>query len=142
MAAPVSPTGCSLLCLLLLSSNFVLLGGEKVLGEENEDFDFDGLPGVQHEFKVEIPAGKEDCFFQRAAIGAKLHVSFEVLRGGDRNVDVIVRDSHWNIINAHYWKQSGVIEVDIPREDPNLRATIFAVLARDQGVLNLDPLAK
>lgn len=78
MAAPVSPTGCSLLCLLLLSSNFVLLGGEKVLGEENEDFDFDGLPGVQHEFKVEIPAGKEDCFFQRAAIGAKLHVSFEV----------------------------------------------------------------
>lgn len=40
----------------------------------------------------------------------------QVLRGGDRNVDVIVRDSHWNIINAHYWKQSGVIEVDIPRE--------------------------
>ena len=52
--------------------------GERILGEETEDFDFDGLPGAQHEFKVEVPAAKEECFFQKAARGAKLHVSFEV----------------------------------------------------------------
>lgn len=108
---------CCLLVASLLACKFVLLYGETVLGEKNDDFDFDGLPGVQHEFKVEVGAGREECFFQRAAQGAKIHVSFEVLRGGDRNVDVVLRDSQWNIINAHYWKGQGLIEADVSRDD-------------------------
>ncbi|KAK7481417.1 hypothetical protein BaRGS_00027373 [Batillaria attramentaria] len=106
---------CRVLLACLLACKFVLLGGETVLGEVNEDFDFDGLPGVQHEFKVEIGAGREECFFQPVANGAKVHVSFEVLRGGDRNVDLILRDSQWTIINAHYWKNQGLIETDMVR---------------------------
>ena len=51
---------------------------EDVLGMKTDDFDFDGLPGVQHEFKVEVLAGKEECFFQAIKQGAQLHVSFEV----------------------------------------------------------------
>ena len=51
---------------------------EDILGTKTEDFDFDGLPGVQHEFKVEVLAGKEECFFQAIKQGAQLHVSFEV----------------------------------------------------------------
>ena len=51
---------------------------EDILGVRTDDFDFDGLPGVQHEFKVEVLAGKEECFFQAIKQGAQLHVSFEV----------------------------------------------------------------
>ena len=63
---------------IFLSLKVAVPSAERILGVENDDFDFDGLPGVQHEFKVEIPGGVEDCFFQRAATGAKLYVSFEV----------------------------------------------------------------
>lgn len=51
---------------------------ETVLGQNNDDFDFDGLPGVQHEFKVEIPPGREECFYQMVKRAAQLHISFEV----------------------------------------------------------------
>ncbi|XP_060552556.1 transmembrane emp24 domain-containing protein 5-like isoform X3 [Ruditapes philippinarum] len=56
---------------------------EVVLGTETDEFDFDGLPGAQHEFKIEVGAGKEECFYQKIVAGGKLHISFEVLRGGD-----------------------------------------------------------
>ncbi|XP_045163993.1 transmembrane emp24 domain-containing protein 6-like isoform X2 [Mercenaria mercenaria] len=59
---------------------------EKVLGTETEEFDFDGLPGAQHEFKIEVGAGREECFYQKIVAGGKLHISFEVLRGGDGNL--------------------------------------------------------
>ncbi|XP_060552555.1 transmembrane emp24 domain-containing protein 6-like isoform X2 [Ruditapes philippinarum] len=58
---------------------------EVVLGTETDEFDFDGLPGAQHEFKIEVGAGKEECFYQKIVAGGKLHISFEVLRGGDGN---------------------------------------------------------
>ena len=51
---------------------------EDVLGKTTDDFDFDGLPGAQHEFKIEVPPGIEECFIQKIASGANLHVSFEV----------------------------------------------------------------
>ena len=76
--AASSLAGCTLAAIFLFGLQSTILSGEKILGEENDDFDFDGLPGVQHEFKVEVPGGVEECFFQRAATGAKLHVSFEV----------------------------------------------------------------
>ena len=66
----------------LISAIFCLLPAlispEDVLGERTDDFDFDGLPGVQHEFKVDVPAGREECFYQKIKSGAQLHVSFEV----------------------------------------------------------------
>ena len=52
--------------------------GERVLGQEDDEFDFDGLPGAQHEFKMSVEAGREECFFQKLVQGGKLHVSFEV----------------------------------------------------------------
>ena len=51
---------------------------EVVLGTETDEFDFDGLPGAQHEFKIEVGAGKEECFYQKIVAGGKLHISFEV----------------------------------------------------------------
>lgn len=53
--------------------------GEVVLGRETDEFDFDGLPGAQHEFKMSVGAGREECFFQKIVEGGKLHVSFEVI---------------------------------------------------------------
>ena len=49
-----------------------------VMGVENDDFDFDGLPGAMHEFKVFVEAGAEDCFFQNVAEGAQFYTKFEV----------------------------------------------------------------
>ena len=77
MAAVIN-VPCFCLTIFCLFLRFCVLNGENVLGEENDDFDFDGLPGVQHEFKVDIPGGAEECFFQKAARGAKFYVSFEV----------------------------------------------------------------
>lgn len=44
------------------------------------EFDFDALPGTQHEFKIVVKAGKEECFVQKVAQGANLHIQFEVIR--------------------------------------------------------------
>ena len=62
----------------ILGTTLSLVRGEKVLGRENDEFDFDGLPGASHEFKVSVPAGREECFFQNIVQNGKLHVSFEV----------------------------------------------------------------
>ena len=62
-----------------------MTSAEKILGVETDEFDFDGLPGAQHEFKIEIPAGKEECFYQKIVAGGKLHVSFEVRGQTDPN---------------------------------------------------------
>ena len=45
---------------------------------EDFDFDFDGLPGVNHEFKVEVAAGARECFYQRMKVDAFLQVAFRV----------------------------------------------------------------
>ncbi|KAH9519335.1 hypothetical protein Btru_075285 [Bulinus truncatus] len=73
----LKPTVFVLLQLLLILCHVHVLNGEKILGEENAEFDFDGLPGAQHEFKVYVPGNTEECFFQPVAQGAKLHVTFE-----------------------------------------------------------------
>ncbi|CAC5358879.1 unnamed protein product [Mytilus coruscus] len=57
---------------------FNSLNAEQVLDKQNEDFDFDGLPGVTYEFKIEVYSGREQCFYQKIANGATLHLSFEV----------------------------------------------------------------
>jgi len=67
------------MCIVVIVS-VGLPGGraEIVLGREDDEFDFDGLPGAQHEFKVEVGAGTEECYYQMIKQGGKLHVSFEV----------------------------------------------------------------
>ena len=62
----------------ILETTLIWGRGEVVLGKENDEFDFDGLPGAAHEFKVSVGAGREECFFQKIVAGGKLHVSFEV----------------------------------------------------------------
>ena len=51
---------------------------ETILGERNDDFDFDGLPGVSQEFKVDVRAGEEACFFQPLKEGVSFHFAFQV----------------------------------------------------------------
>lgn len=40
--------------------------------------EFENLPGVQHEFRIEVLAGMSECIFQTLAENAQLHVSFQV----------------------------------------------------------------
>ena len=69
---------CIFNILIFLTFKSAILDAEKILNSDNDDFDFDGLPGVTYEFKIEVLSGKEQCFFQRIAEGASLHVSYEV----------------------------------------------------------------
>ena len=63
-------------CAALLFLSFV--AATQPLDTVEDDFDFDGLPGANHEFRFEVPAGKSECFFQKVKANAELHVSFEV----------------------------------------------------------------
>ncbi|OWF56051.1 transmembrane emp24 domain-containing protein 6-like isoform X3 [Mizuhopecten yessoensis] len=83
-----------------------------VSGAEYDDFDFDGLPGVQHEFKIEVQAGREECFHQKVAEGANLHMSFEVLRGADRLVDVFLKDPNFYVVSSNLAQSTG--QFDLP----------------------------
>ncbi|XP_064611881.1 transmembrane emp24 domain-containing protein 5-like [Liolophura sinensis] len=90
--------------------------GENVLGVQNDDFDFDGLPGVQHDLRFEVGAGEMECFYQNMPKLAQVYFSFEVLRGGDRNVDVIITDPNSEIIAKHLWKTEGTSEYTVRTE--------------------------
>ncbi|CAL1531034.1 unnamed protein product [Lymnaea stagnalis] len=98
--------------LLVFLCHVQMLGCEKILGEENSEFDFDGLPGAQHEFKVYIPGQTEDCFFQPVAQGANFHVNFEVLKGGENKVDFYIRDQQWNVMEYQNFQTSGSFSKD------------------------------
>lgn len=68
--------------LTLISLGFTFwtfnIGYFTVLATADGDFDYDALPGTQHEFKVQVNAGKEECFAQKVALGAVFHVQYEV----------------------------------------------------------------
>ncbi|KAH3780095.1 transmembrane emp24 domain-containing protein 5-like isoform X3 [Dreissena polymorpha] len=102
-------------CLLLIFCR--LSTSEKVLGVETDEFDFDGLPGAQHEFKIEIGAGREECFYQPIVKGGKLHVSFEVLKGGDQLLDYYIRKpSLITPVQEARTRPRWIAEVDIEEE--------------------------
>ena len=44
----------------------------------NEEFDFDGLPGVTYEMKFEVQAGHDMCFHQKIRKDARIFISYEV----------------------------------------------------------------
>ncbi|GFO05724.1 transmembrane emp24 domain-containing protein [Plakobranchus ocellatus] len=89
---PGSATCTVIVCLLLLLLELPsFVRSEDVLGVKDDEFDFDGLPGAQHDFKVYVHAGMEECFFQRVAQGAEFYARFEVLKGVERDVDFYLR---------------------------------------------------
>ncbi|XP_045163838.2 transmembrane emp24 domain-containing protein 5-like [Mercenaria mercenaria] len=69
---------------------------EKIFDRETDDFDFDGFPGASHEFKFELVAGKEECFYQNLVAGGTLHISFQVLRGGDGIIGLTLKKPEQN----------------------------------------------
>lgn len=40
---------------------------------------YESLPAVAMDYKVHLPAGKEDCYYQYVQQGATLYVSFQVI---------------------------------------------------------------
>ncbi|XP_060552554.1 transmembrane emp24 domain-containing protein 5-like isoform X1 [Ruditapes philippinarum] len=85
---------------------------EVVLGTETDEFDFDGLPGAQHEFKIEVGAGKEECFYQKIVAGGKLHISFEVLRGGDQYLDFTIKGVSGQVLQEARTRPRWITELD------------------------------
>lgn len=65
------------ICLSMLQIFYV--SSERILGQERtDDFDFDGIPGANHEFKIEVAAGTEECFYQKVPKGGNIHINYEV----------------------------------------------------------------
>ncbi|VDH99193.1 p24 family protein gamma-5 [Mytilus galloprovincialis] len=81
-----------------------VLKSEQILDKQNEDFDFDGLPGVSYEFKVEVNAGDEQCFSSENCSRR------QALRGGDRLIDVILRDPNMEILDSQIDQTEGSLE--------------------------------
>lgn len=106
--------------LTLISLGFTFwtlnIGYFTVLATADGDFDYDALPGTQHEFKVQVNAGKEECFAQKVALGAVFHVQYEVLRGGDRAIDVVVIDPDIKVTEHDASKTEGHITFKATKE--------------------------
>ena len=67
------------------------------------------------EYKVHVEAGKEDCYWQYVHPGATLYVSYQVLKGGDGNIGMAVRNPQMKVVHPYAWKASSEYEEsDIP----------------------------
>jgi len=57
--------------------------------------------GKSLDYKIEILAGKEDCFYEYVHPGATLYVAFQVLKGGDGQAGFAVRNPQGQIVRAN-----------------------------------------
>lgn len=67
-------------------------------------------PGIAMEYKVHVEAGKEDCYWQYVHQGATLYVSYQVLKGGDGNIGMAVRNPAMAVVHPYAWKASSEYE--------------------------------
>jgi hypothetical protein len=65
---------------------------------------YENLPAVAMDYKVEIMAGKEDCYYQHVAAGATFYVSFQVIRGGDGMAGFAVKNPAGVIVHPYQWQ--------------------------------------
>merc|ERR1719336_2570416 len=70
----------------------------------------DSAPGVAMEYKVHVDAAKEDCYWQYVHKGATFYMSSQVLKGGDGNIGVAVRQPSGAIVHNYAWKPSAEYE--------------------------------
>ena len=64
---------------------------------------------------MHVEAGKEDCYWQYVHPGATLYVSYQVLKGGDGNIGMAVRNPQMKVVHPYAWKASSEYEEsDIP----------------------------
>ncbi|CAK9828772.1 Transmembrane emp24 domain-containing protein 5 [Anthophora retusa] len=61
------------------------------------------LPAVVIDYKVNIDAGKEDCYFQYVSAGATFYVNFQVVRGGDGKAGFVVRSPQGLLVHPYQW---------------------------------------
>ncbi|KAL7647986.1 UNVERIFIED_CONTAM: hypothetical protein RMT77_001602 [Armadillidium vulgare] len=84
---------------LFLLSYFALYSN--VLSEA--DWLYDNAPGIAMEYKVHIDPGKEDCYWQYVHPGAAIYVNMQVLKGGDGNAGLAVRNPKNEIVHPYQW---------------------------------------
>lgn len=84
-------------------------------GVVTDDFDFDGLPGVHHEFRINIKPGIEECFYQNIRVGAELHVTFNVLKGADKNIDIVIKEPNGYELGKRLWTNKGSFDKKIEK---------------------------
>ncbi|KAK3592585.1 hypothetical protein CHS0354_001751 [Potamilus streckersoni] len=95
-----------LVCFLQFKS----LYSETVLGEETGEFNLFGRPRARHQFEVQVGAGREECFYQKLRKDATLEVSYKVLRGDNRKVNVFLKNPNQTIMDSIKDKPDGNID--------------------------------
>lgn len=76
---------------LLLCSVLHCIRGEILSGGPNEDFDFDGLPGLTTDLKFFLDAGRDFCLFFPMYKDSELYVTFQVSIYERASYSVIIR---------------------------------------------------
>ncbi|XP_076306576.1 transmembrane emp24 domain-containing protein 6-like [Tachypleus tridentatus] len=70
----------------------------------SETYAFDNKLGISYEFKVSVEAGKEECFFQWIPAGATFYVAFQVMKGGDGNAGLSVKNPNGVFVLPYQWR--------------------------------------
>lgn len=70
-----SRTTIAFLVIYFVASVFWL---DNVSGQIEKQPWYEAMPAVAMDYKVHLPAGKEDCYYQYVQPGATLYVSFQV----------------------------------------------------------------
>ncbi|CAI9741552.1 emp24 domain-containing 5-like [Octopus vulgaris] len=111
-----------MVCMTAVESNEENLqqgGGAKESHEEAaETINLSTL--IQHsvdvEFKFEIGAGKEECFYQHLYNNSGVYLTYEVLRGGDKNIDFFFRRPQGDIAYSQLWQSRGTYSQEESKE--------------------------
>lgn len=70
---------CFHLLVIFVLPSLSTVGAEVILGEENEDFDFDGMPGIARDFKFQLDAGRDFCLYMKLEPGMLIMISYQVI---------------------------------------------------------------
>ncbi|XP_014781875.1 uncharacterized protein LOC106877479 [Octopus bimaculoides] len=74
------------------------------------------LHSVDVEFKFEIGAGKEECFYQHLYNNSGVYLTYEILRGGDKNIDFFFRRPQGDIAYSQLWQSRGTYSQEDSKE--------------------------
>ncbi|GAB1602201.1 transmembrane emp24 domain-containing protein 1-like [Argonauta hians] len=71
---------------------------------------------IDVDFKFVIGAGKEECFYQDIINKSGIYLTYEVLRGGDKNIDFYIKNSAGIIIHKEMWQSRGTFTQGDPTD--------------------------
>ncbi|ELU09870.1 hypothetical protein CAPTEDRAFT_160152 [Capitella teleta] len=85
----------------------VLVLSRAVLGDDGAS---GTMPGSHDELRFDVPPGTGQCFFVPLLATQNIHVAFEVIRGADRNIDMVLQAPTGQMIDQRLWVSDGQVQ--------------------------------